>query len=274
MSQGFFVVDAFTDRPFAGNPAAVCVMNRPADETWMRDVAREMNLSETAFLFPEAVDGQPGWRLRWLTPVVEIDLCGHGTLASAHVLWQTGQASADQPLRFYTRSGLLQARPGQGGLILLDFPAKPVTECSPPAGLEAALGLPGGSVRFVGSNKMDYLVELASADAVRVCQPDMRALAALPVRGTMITAPGDQAGVDFVSRFFGPAGGIPEDPVTGSAHCALGPFWGARLGKTALTGYQASARGGTVQVELQGDRVQLGGRAITVSQGQLLFASP
>ena len=274
MSQPFQVVDAFTDRPFAGNPAAVCVMERAADEGWMRDVAREMNLSETAFLHPQTQHGQAGWGLRWLTPTIEVDLCGHATLASAHVLWETGRVPADDELRFFTRSGRLRAAPGPGGLILLDFPSMVSVECAPPDGLEAALGVRPGAIHFVGSNGMDYLVELESADAVRACRPDMARLAALPVRGTMITARAggpESAGVDFVSRFFGPAGGVPEDPVTGSAHCALGPYWGARLGKTTLVGYQASARGGTVRVELRGDRVQLGGHAVTVSRGELLF---
>jgi PhzF family phenazine biosynthesis protein len=304
MGQAFFVVDSFTDRPFAGNPAAVCVLDQAADEAWMRNVAREMNLSETAFLHPErdqpsqsselpalargglappsqsAGGSEPSqgselvvhhtWRLRWLTPSVEVDLCGHGTLAAAHVLWQSGGAVLDRPLRFLTRSGVLQART-QGGLILLDFPARPVEEAAP-AGLTAALGLgDAGSILFVGSNKMDYLVELASAADVRACRPDMAALAKIPVRGVMVTARGEVAGIDFISRFFGPGSGIPEDPVTGSAHCALAPYWGAKLGKTAMVGFQASARGGTVAVEVRGDRVQLGGQAVTVSKGELLF---
>jgi PhzF family phenazine biosynthesis protein len=286
MGQAFFVVDSFTDRPFAGNPAAVCVLDQAADEAWMRDVAREMNLSETAFLHPErglappsqsAGGSEPSqgseldaWRLRWLTPSVEVDLCGHGTLAAAHVLWQSGRAVVDQPLRFLTRSGVLQAR-SQGALILLDFPAKPVEEAAP-AGLTAALGLgDAGSVLFVGSNKMDYLVELASAAEVRACRPDMAALAKIPARGVMVTARAEVAGIDFISRFFGPGSGIPEDPVTGSAHCALAPYWGAKLGKTAMVGFQASPRGGTVAVEVRGDRVQLGGQAVTVSKGELLF---
>jgi PhzF family phenazine biosynthesis protein len=274
MGQAFFVVDAFTDRPFAGNPAAVCVMARAAGEDWMRDVAREMNLSETAFLHPERDDEGHSWRLRWLTPSVEVDLCGHGTLATAHVLWQTGQAPRDRPLRFLTRSGVLQARlqsANGDGLILLDFPARPVSDRSPP-GLAAALGLgDAAAVRFVGSNKMDYLVELASAAEVRACRPDMAALAKIPARGVMVTARAEAPGIDFISRFFGPGSGIPEDPVTGSAHCALAPYWGAKLGKTAMVGFQASARGGTVAVEIHGDRVQLGGRAVTVSKGELLF---
>lgn len=270
MGQAFFVVDAFTDRPFAGNPAAVCVLDRAADESWMRNVAREMNLSETAFLYPESDAEGEAWRLRWLTPTVEVDLCGHATLATAHVLWESERASRERPLRFLTRSGVLRASP-QKGLIALDFPVKPVAASDAP-GLAPALGVSQpGPIRFIGCNKMDYLVELASATDVRACQPDMTALARLPVRGVMVTAPGDAEGIDFISRFFGPGCGIPEDPVTGSAHCALAPYWAAKLGKTAMVGFQASARGGTVRVEVRGERVQLAGHAVTVSKGELLF---
>lgn len=273
VGQTFHVVDAFTDRPFAGNPAAVCVMDAaPADpggEAWMRNVAREMNLAETAFLHPAVpAGGNDSWNLRWFTPTVEVDLCGHATIASAHVLWQTERAPAGRELRFQTRSGELRANQGEG-LILLDFPSMPPTECAPPPGLEAALGT---SFQYTGSNQMDLLVLLGSAADVRACRPDMGALERLPGRGFMITAAADEQheGADFISRFFGPGVGIPEDLVTGSAHCALGPFWGARLGKTRLTGYQASSRGGTVHVELRGERVLLGGAAVTVSRGEIL----
>jgi predicted PhzF superfamily epimerase YddE/YHI9 len=259
--QRFVVVDAFTERAFAGNPAAVVVLEGPADEGWMKAVAREMNLAETAFLFPEA----EGWRLRWLTPTVEIELCGHATLASAHVLWESGRADGDEPLRFFTLSGELGAG-RRGSRIVLDFPARPMAACPPPPGLEAALGAPA---RWVGRRERDYLVELESAKVVRELQPDLGALERL-ARTVIVTAAGDEAGIDFVSRFFAPGVGVPEDPVTGSAHCALGPFWGERLGRTELTGYQASARGGTVYLTLRGDRLDLGGHAVTVSRGEIL----
>ena len=279
MTQAIIVVDAFTARPFAGNPAAVCVLPGPADEGWMRAVAREMNLSETAFLHAE----QDGYRLRWLTPTVEAKLCGHATLASAHVLWATGRAAPGAELRFYTLSGRLTARqaPGEPGVagaapsggqgndgwIVLDFPARPTTAVAPPPGLVEALG---ARPLAVERNELDYLVQLESEAVVRGLAPDLRAIAALPVRGVMVTATADAAPYDFVSRFFGPAVGVPEDPVTGSAHCALGPFWGQRLGKGELLAYQASARGGTVRVSLRGERVELAGQAVIVTRGEIL----
>ncbi len=264
MSQPFSIVDAFTDRPFAGNPAAVCVMERPAEERWMRDVAREMNLSETAFLHPE----DEGYRLRWFTPTVEVDLCGHATLASAHILWQSGRLRGEA--RFFTRSGTLKAR-RDGDLIWLDFPSLETTTSPAPDGLETALG--ARTVR-VGRTRDDYLVELESAAVVRGLTPDLRALATLPVRGLIVTAASDDPAHHFISRFFAPRSGVPEDPVTGSAHCALGPYWGARLGLTELRAFQASARGGTLTIVLRGQRVELGGRAVTVSRGELLVPPP
>jgi PhzF family phenazine biosynthesis protein len=261
MPQAITVVDAFTDEPFAGNPAAVCVLAGPADEGWMALVAREMGLSETAFLHRE--DG--AWRLRWFTPAVEVDLCGHATLASAHVLWQQGHARPDQPLRFRTRSGELTARRVGAG-IELDFPATPATQTQTPAGLAEALG---AVPIWVGRTRFDLLAELESEAAVRDLRPDLTALAKLPHRGTIVTARGSGA-FDFVSRFFAPRSGVPEDPVTGSAHCCLGPFWSARLGKTELTGFQASARGGVVGVGVAGTRVTLRGMAVTVLRGELL----
>ncbi len=261
--QKFVVVDAFTDRPFAGNPAAVCVMEGPADEAWMKAVAREMNLSETAFLYPE---GEQTWRLRWLTPQVEVDLCGHATLASAHVLWQTGRLAPEADARFLSRSGPLGAR-RQDGRIVLDFPAQTPMPGAPLPGLAQALGATPVSV---ARGRTDTLVELASAAEVRELKPDMTAIAALDTRCVMVTAPGDLPGIDFVSRFFGPRVGIPEDPVTGAAHTLLGPFWAARLGKQQLVGYQASARGGTVYLQLRGDRLDLGGHAVTISEGEIL----
>ena len=256
-----FHVDAFTGTAFRGNPAAVCLLSASRPARWLQAVAAEMNLSETAFVQPLA----GGFRLRWFTPLVEVDLCGHATLATAHVLWSEGLASRDQDLRFHTRSGVLRCRPHGAG-IELDFPARPAAACRPPAGLVRALG---ATPRFVGRNQDDYLVELASAQLVRDLQPDFVALAAVRARGVIVTARGGK-GCDFVSRFFGPAVGVPEDPVTGSAHTALGPYWAARFGRPRLVGQQLSRRGGVVEVELAGDRALLRGRAVTVARGQLL----
>jgi PhzF family phenazine biosynthesis protein len=255
-------VDAFTAAPFAGNPAAVCLLAEPASERFMQDVAREMNLSETAFVHPEG----RAYGLRWFTPTVEVDLCGHATLASAHVLWEMGRAEAGARLDFHTKSGVLSAV-RQGEWIELDFPAKPVEPIAPPPDLLPALGV---TARFVGRNRLDYLVEVESESAVRALAPDMARLATLPVRGVMVTSRADDPARDFVSRFFAPGSGIAEDPVTGSAHCALGPFWMARLGKAQLLGYQASARGGIVRVRVDGARVRLGGQAVTVLRGELV----
>jgi PhzF family phenazine biosynthesis protein len=275
MSQPFHVVDAFAGRAFTGNPAAVYVLDRPADradETWMRLVAREMNLSETAFLIPEAVGQEAGYRLRWFTPTVEVDLCGHATLASAHVLWETGRLAPGQPARFITRSGVLGARQTEGPegrLIELDFPARPVRPAPAPPELTGALG-----ARVVGSYLFRdcWLVELEDEVAVRSLSPNLVAIGALDAHGVVVTARASLASYDFVSRFFAPAEGIPEDPVTGAAHCMLAPFWSERLGKAGaqLVGYQASERGGVVRVRWRGDRVDLAGQAITVSRGELL----
>jgi len=255
-------VDAFTDRPFAGNPAAVCVLAEPRPDAWMRDVAREMNLSETAFLHPE--DG--GFRLRWFTPAVEVALCGHATVASAHVLWEDGHLPAGQQARFHTLSGRLLAD-RRGEWIELDFPAKIATAVEPPRAMLAALGVEAISV---SQNEFDYLVEVASEEQVRAAAPDFTALKKVGARGIIVTARASSAGYDFVSRFFAPGSGIDEDPVTGSSHCALGPHWAARLGKTKFTAYQASARGGTVRVRVNGERVILGGQAVTVMRAELL----
>jgi predicted PhzF superfamily epimerase YddE/YHI9 len=261
MAIPIFHVDAFTDHPFAGNPAAVCLLPRPAPERWMQQVAAEMNLSETAFLLAEG----DGYRLRWFTPAVEVDLCGHATLASAHVLWEAGYLEPDEEVQFLTRSGLLTAEQRAAG-IELDFPARPASPCPPPPGLLDALGT---AAAWVGHNGMDYLVVVEDEQTVRGLRPDFARLAALPVRGVIVSSQADSRDCDFVSRFFAPAAGIAEDPVTGSAHCCLGPFWGERLGKQDLVGYQASARGGVVRVRVQGDRVRLGGRAVTVLRGEL-----
>ncbi|MFB3920617.1 MAG: PhzF family phenazine biosynthesis protein [Terriglobia bacterium] len=255
-------VDAFTDRPFAGNPAAVCVLPEPRDERWMQDVAREMNLSETAFL----VRQPDGFSLRWFTPAVEVALCGHATLASAHVLWQDGHLKANEQARFHTQSGLLTADQ-RGEWIEMDFPALPCEPAEPPPDLIRALGV---EANYVGNSKYDFLVGAPSEAAVRSARPDFGLLRTLGVRGVTVTSRASTPGFDFVSRFFAPGSGIDEDPVTGSAHCCLGPYWAKRLGKTEFLAYQASPRGGVVRVRLQGDRVILGGQAVTVLRGELL----
>ncbi len=257
-----FQVDAFTDRPFAGNPAAVCLLTEPADAAWMQRVAAEMNLSETAFLHP---DGD-AYRLRWFTPAVEVELCGHATLASAHILWEQGRLRPEAPARFQTRSGLLTAV-RRGDAVELDFPANPAEPCAAPDGLADALG---AAPRFVGRSRFDYLVELENEAAVRATRPDFARLAALPVRGVIVTAASAAVGFDFISRFFCPAVGVNEDPVTGSSHCTLGPFWRTRLGKDEMTAFQASARGGLIGVRVEGARVRLSGKAVTVLRGELL----
>jgi PhzF family phenazine biosynthesis protein len=255
-------VDAFTDRPFSGNPAAVCLLSGPGETVWMRNVAREMNLSETAFLYPEG----KGWNLRWFSPLIEVDLCGHATLAAAHVLWEEGRLGPGETARFATRSGTLTAVPKKDGWIEMDFPSEPERPAAAPAALVEALGF---TPRYVGKNRFDYLVEADSESTVRSLAPDMARLAAVDARGVTVTAPSDSVEFDFVSRFFGPAAGIPEDPVTGSAHCCLGPFWRARLKKDDFVAYQASPRGGVIRVRISGDRVILGGRAVTVLRGRL-----
>lgn len=257
-----YQVDAFTGRPFAGNPAGVCLLPAAAGDAWMQNVAREMNLSETAFLVPEG----EGWRLRWFTPAVEVDLCGHATLASAHILWERGHLAPEATARFQTRSGLLTAR-RDGDWIELNFPAKPPEEAPAPAGLLDALGV---EAVYVGRNVFDYLIEVPDEAAVRGAAPDCQALAKLPARGVIVTARG-QGEYDFVSRFFAPAVGVPEDPVTGSAHCCLGPYWRDKLGRDAFLAYQASPRGGVLRVKTAGDgRVLLAGQAVTVIEGELL----
>lgn len=261
MSLHITQVDAFTNKPFAGNPAGVCIIPKPASEAWMLNVAREMNLAETAFL----VKQNDGYDLRWFTPAVEVDLCGHATLASAHVLWEDGLLPDTAQARFHTKSGLLTADQN-GDWIELDFPATPVTAATPPVALEEALG---AHAQFVGRSKFDYLVELESESVVRGLAPDMAAIAHVPARGVIVTAPSDRKQYDFVSRFFAPQSGVPEDPVTGSAHCALAPYWSAKLGKKELVAFQASPRGGELRLRLIGDRVKIGGQAVTVLRGEL-----
>jgi PhzF family phenazine biosynthesis protein len=264
MALPITTVDAFTDAPFGGNPAAVCLLPSARDDAWMQLVAREMNLAETAFLIPR----DDGYSLRWFTTTVEVDLCGHATLASAHVLWEAGHLAAGDTARFHTRSGLLTAV-RRDGRIWLDFPALRETPAPAPAGLDRALG---AAIRHFGVNPIDSLAEVDSEETVRAIRPDLAALRSFGGRGLIVTSrsrDGANTPYDFVSRFFAPGAGIDEDPVTGSAHCCLGPFWEARLGKSELTGYQASARGGIVLVRCRGDRVELGGHAVTVLRGTL-----
>jgi PhzF family phenazine biosynthesis protein len=265
MPLPLFQVDAFTPTPFAGNPAAVCLLPAPADPRWMQDVAAEMNLSETAFVHP----GGGAFGLRWFTPAVEVDLCGHATLATAHVLWEQGRLSGDAPARFSTKSGLLTAQ-RSGDWIEMDFPATPPAPAAMPPGLAAALGV---APRAVARSRFDYLVELDSADAVRRLAPDIAALGRIAARGVIVTSRADSDDYDFVSRFFAPAAGVAEDPATGSTHCALAPWWAAKLGRTEMVGFQASPRGGVVRVRLAGDRVILGGQAVTVLRGTLAAPS-
>lgn len=262
MSQKIYQVDAFTNRAFAGNPAAVCILAEPAPEEWMRNVAREMNLSETAFLVPTGAD----FNLRWFTPAAEVALCGHATLASAHILWETGALKSHEQGRFHTQSGLLTAD-HQGDWIELDFPAKPEEPATPWDELITGLGV---TPLYVGKSKFDYLVEVDSEEEVRNVQPDFGMIKRTNTRGVIVTARATGGEFDFISRFFAPAVGVDEDPVTGSAHCVLGPFWAKRLGKTHFLAYQASARGGVVKVGVSGDRVKLGGQAVTVMKAELL----
>jgi PhzF family phenazine biosynthesis protein len=256
-------VDAFTNRSYTGNPAAVCVLDEPPAEWWMQDVAREMNLSETAFLLPH----EEGYDLRWFTPTTEVDLCGHATLASAHVLWEDGHLAPDATARFHTRSGVLTAT-RRDGWIEMDFPSQPPHEVEPPVGLHEALG--AISVAWVGKNQADYLIELEDEKQVRTLSPELKLLRDLGGRGFIVTSRATASGFDFVSRFFAPNVGVDEDPVTGSAHCALAPYWAERLGKSEMVGYQVSMRGGIVRVRTAGDRVILGGQAVTVMRGQLV----
>jgi PhzF family phenazine biosynthesis protein len=257
------VVDAFTDEAFGGNPAAVCLLDRWPSDEWLQLVGREMNLSETAFVAPRR---EGGFELRWFTPRVEVALCGHATLASAHFLWESRTAQTFS-ITFHTRkSGALTARMLPAGEIELDFPAKPATPTEPPAGMLDSLG---ARAVAVAKNEFDYLVELASDAEVRTLAPDFARLARTECRGVIVTARSADARFDFVSRFFAPQAGVNEDPVTGSAHCCLSEYWGERLGKSEMTGYQASERGGIVRVKRVGGRTRLIGRAVTVTVGHL-----
>ncbi|MEC3913315.1 PhzF family phenazine biosynthesis protein [Nocardia sp. CDC160] len=264
------IVDAFADRPFTGNPAAVCLLPAgpwPVDG-WMQSVAAEMNLSETAFARPALPGAAHDWDLRWFTPTQEIRMCGHATLATAYVLAADNLATGT--VRFDTLSGILSARLRGDGAVVLDFPASPLTAIEPEPGLPAALGAqPLGAYDTDALD--DIVVELASENVVRTLAPDMTALMKLKTKGVIVTSLADDpnGAYAFVSRCFGPQLGIPEDPVTGSAHTALAPFWTARLGRTALTGLQVSARTGLVGTETTGNRVLLTGKAVIVLDGQL-----
>jgi PhzF family phenazine biosynthesis protein len=257
-----FQVDAFTDERFKGNPAGVCVLDEARGDAWMQALANEMNLSETAFL--EEAEG--GYKLRWFTPSTEVDLCGHATLASAHILWETGAVEKKSGIAFDTRSGTLSAQRA-GDWIELDFPATPEEETTCNIDLDRGLGV---APVYVGKSKFDYLIELPSEQVLRDIQPDFMVLERAKARGIIVTAHAAGDDYDFVSRFFAPQSGVDEDPVTGSSHCCLAPYWAKRLGKDEMVGYQASARGGTVRVRVDGHRVVLGGQAITVFDADLL----
>lgn len=256
-----YQVDSFTDNVFAGNPAAVCLLEKAQDEAWLQNVAREMNLSETAFLLRE----EDGYRLRWFTPTTEVDLCGHATLASAHILWEQGMVANAEIIRFSTKSGVLTAK-WQDGWIELDFPTATVKGAAAPAELVQAIGI---VPQRVSKSNGDYLVELETEEQVRKLQPDFVRLAELPVTGLIATAPSADDAYDFVSRYFAPQLGINEDPVTGSAHCGLGPYWQQWFGRDTFTAQQVSARGGVIKVRVAGERVVISGQAVTVLAGEL-----
>lgn len=271
MGQPIVQVDAFTAMPFAGNPAGVCILPEARDAAWMQNVAREMNLAETAFLVRQDAgrSGADGFQLRWFTPAAEVALCGHATLASAHVLWEEGHLVPGETARFHTLSGLLTAE-RQGNWIEMNFPAIAFAPFDS-ADLIRALGVtPINVVQSDGAADVKYLVEVASEEIVRGAAPDLALLATLPAQGAIVTSRATSSPeYDFISRFFAPAVGVPEDPVTGSAHCLLTTYWSAQLGKDTMTAYQASPRGGVVRVRMDGDRVRLSGQAITVIRGEL-----
>ncbi|MFI6108947.1 PhzF family phenazine biosynthesis protein [Streptomyces sp. NPDC051310] len=264
------IVDAFTDRPFSGNPAGVLLLDAFPDDHWLQAVAAEVNLSETAFAHPLPAGGEADWALRWFTPVAEVDMCGHATLATAHVLHTTGRATGT--VRFAARCGILSADAAEDGSITMDFPTSALTPVPAPDGLAKALGAEVVSVHDTAAHIGDLLVELADERAVRSLTPDLAALATMSDRGIIATAAADDParGYDFVSRCFFPALGIDEDPVTGSAHTALAPFWSARSGRDELTGFQGGARTGLVRTALRGERTLLTGSAVTVIEGDLL----
>lgn len=256
-----YQVDAFTDKPYQGNPAAVCLLEEPKDVDWLKNVASEMSLPETAFILKE----EEGYNLRWFTPTSEVELCGHATLASAHVLWETGQVDKSEDIYFKTKSGVLTARRNEEW-IELDFPIEAVQEEFTPQLLLNALEV---EPLYVGKNRFDYLIEVASEDIVKNIDPDLKLLKEVDTRGVIVTSKSNSKKYDFISRFFAPAIGIDEDPVTGSAHCALAPYWQEKLDKKEFTAYQASSRGGSLKIRLADDRVFLSGKAITVLKGEL-----
>jgi PhzF family phenazine biosynthesis protein len=264
MTIPLFQVDSFTDRPFTGNPAGVCILSASKDDDWMVAVAREMALSETAFLLPLA---DHGYSLRWFTCLREVSLCGHATLAAAHILWQQGFLRVDQPAIFETKSGTLTADLESDGWIRLNFPARHVAAAEPPPGLMSAIG--AQHIQFVGRYRNSNLIEVAGEDDVRGVAPDFTALLQVDARSVIVTARSTNPAYDFVSRYFAPAVGVNEDPVTGSAHCALASYWGDKLGKSEMTAYQASQRGGFLRVRPRGERVELLGQAVTIFTGEL-----
>lgn len=262
MSFPIFQVDAFTSRPFLGNPAAICLLPEAQKTDWMQQVAAEMNLSETAFLYAKA----EAYHLRWFTPVCEVDLCGHATLASAHILWEEKQINSETPIQFETRSGVLRAEKKENG-IQIDLPAEAEQRVDVPPGLLEALNV---APIYLGKTRFDYLIEVENEAVLRAMQPEFHILKRVATRGVIVTSRASSSDYDFVSRFFAPAVGIDEDPVTGSAHCALGPYWAKCIGKKELTAYQASARSGMLKVQCEGDRVYLEGEAVTIVRGRLL----
>jgi len=256
MGIKIYQVDAFTDQVFKGNPAGVCILETAADEQWMQDVAMEMNLSETAFILPQ----EGGFNLRWFTPETEVDLCGHATLASAHTLWETGVLPLNREAVFFTKSGWLSAK-RDGEYIVLNFPSEEDKPVKAPEALQKSLGVP---FIYTGRNRMDYIVEIEGEEAVRKLEPDFEIMKNVDARGVIVTSRSANPEYDFVSRFFAPGLGVPEDPVTGSAHCCLGAYWHKRLGKNEMNAYQASKRGGKLRITVTGDRVYIGGKAVTV----------
>jgi PhzF family phenazine biosynthesis protein len=266
MAHNIYQVDAFTDKPFAGNPAAVCILDGPTDPRWMQEIATEVNLSETAFIFKREAGEGSGYGLRWFTPSVEVDLCGHATLASGHVLFSEGLVKENEIVQFYTKSGLLTVAKN-GSWLVMNFPADYPRQAGIPAELAGAIGI---EPKYVARTKFDYLVEVSSEVVVRDMLPDFGLMREISTRGVIVTAISTKPDFDFVSRFFAPAAGVNEDPVTGSSHCALAAFWGEKLNKTELTGYQASRRGGIVRMSLKGDRVLLSGQAVMIMKGEVL----
>ena len=264
MKLPIFTVDAFTNEPFKGNPAAVCLLKEEIPTSLMQSIAFELNLAETAFVLKEK--DSDAYSLRWMTPVSEVDLCGHATLASSHIMWQEGICKKDETINFNTRSGLLTAK-YNNGKITLDFPAIPQKKIEYPPELIDAIG--GVQPKYVGMTKWNYIIELESESDIINLKPDFNVMLKLPGWGTIITAAADMPGYDFISRFFAPEKGIQEDPVTGSAHCALAPYWQQRLGKNTFKAYQASERGGTLDIVIEGDRVYLTGEALTVIKGEI-----